>query len=180
MSYIPKTKSTLIVVAVVVAFSGAAGALFLALRTNRQTSVKALSQAIEALDRTVTRQAAAARGGCQRLQIVRDDLNVQASVQYRVIKASTDGGPPPEKVKAALARVDEPTRDLLILLLAGGDRARRLYPDILRQTKYLPPTDIRKGCGNPGYRPPRPVPFAEVARCFDADTNVRPKLPCPE
>lgn len=125
------------------------------------------------------RQQDAAAGGCARLQLVRDDLNVQAWVQYRVISLSQKG-PKPKVIAGLLARVDPATRNLITVLLAAGVDAARLYPAILEATQYLPPTDCKQAVANPaGYRPPSPIPFRLVAGCYDPRRNARPEEPCP-
>lgn len=127
------------------------------------------------------RQTGTLVNGCQRLQLVRDDLNVQAWVQYQVISISQGGGTSAERqgeIAALLAQVDAPTRRLMVALLEGSGKAQSLYPRVLSNTRYGPPTDCHDASKNPEYRFPGLVPFSAVADCFDPETNLRPKLPC--
>jgi hypothetical protein len=128
------------------------------------------------------RSTEAIRGGCARLQDVRDELNVQAWVQYRVIAISqgTRTSGQQRRVARLLSLVDADTRNLLLALLESGGQAAELYPRILETTRYLPPNDCRDAVDNPGhYRTPAGVPFRLVVGCFDPRINRRPPVPCP-
>lgn len=103
--------------------------------------------------RNTDRLNAAILGSCQRLQLVRDDLNKQASAQYRTLGLVVRTTPP--------------------------GVFRDLFKEIVRSTEYLPPTDCDRAVRQPqSYRPPAPVPFALVAPCFTVG-NPRVPVPCP-
>lgn len=92
-------------------------------------------------------------GSCERLQLVRDDVNVISSAVYRVL------------VMAQRA--------------ANSEQSRVLFESITRSAIYLPPTDCAAAVRHADtYRPPRPVPFSTVAQCFNPG-NLRPDPGCP-
>lgn len=130
------------------------------------------------------RSTGAIRGACERLQIARDDLNTQAWTIYQVILLSSGGGRDmrqgrAERISVLLAKVDPDTRRLIMFLLQRGDQAAAIYPKVLEQTKFLPPTSCREAVEHPeSYRPPKPIPFRRVAACYDPKTNPRPARPC--
>jgi hypothetical protein len=84
---------------------------------------------------------AAVLGGCDRLQRLRDDVNVQADGQYDVIKLAS-------------SRVPEPFATL--------------YRRIARETSYSPPTDCAAASSRPlTYKPPPLIPWSQINSCFD-------------
>lgn len=131
------------------------------------------------IESTQKLQAAVILGGCHRTQLIRDDLNVQAWVQYNVIKLSTEG-PPPGQISEALNTLDPNTRAFFALLLASQSQARALYQHVLENTQYAPETDCESASKHPNYKFPVPVPFRLVAPCFDPTTTEgrRPEVPC--
>lgn len=117
--------------------------------------------------------------GCKRTQVIRDDLNVQAWVQYNVIQLAGEG-PPPEKIADLISKLDPATRDLFVALLSGQAKAAPLYQHVLDSTQYSPPTDCDQASQNPAYQFLDPVPFKSVADCFDPTTERgrRPPVGC--
>lgn len=58
--------------------------------------------------------------------------------------------------------------------------AVRFHLPPLTRVRYLPPTDCAAAVLRPAtYRPPLPVPFRAIARCYDPVRHPRPTLPCP-
>lgn len=115
--------------------------------------------------------------GCERTQLLRDDLNIQAYVQYTVIRLSqggSGGAAAMTRLAPLFAAVDPATRALLLALLKGAGNSHALYGRILHFTQYLPPTSCAKAQENPAYRFPRPIPFSRVASCFDPVHHSRP------
>jgi hypothetical protein len=84
---------------------------------------------------------AAVRGGCERLQRLRDDVNVQGDGQYDVIRLAS-------------GRVPEPFATL--------------YRRIARETSYSPPTDCAAASDHPlTYKPPPLIPWSQIDKCFN-------------
>lgn len=95
---------------------------------------------------------AAIVGACERLQLLRDDVNFQASAIYRLLRLTR-------------RMIDDPN-------------GQQLFDEVVRSTLYAPPTDCARAVQNAGsYRSPKPVPFEAVARCFGPG-DIRPVPPC--
>jgi cell division protein FtsL len=88
---------------------------------------------------------AAVRGACVRLQLVRDDVNRVNAAVYRILTLPRPAGSAP-------------------------------VPPISRKVaRQAPETNCTQAVEHPNdYRPPAPMPFRRVAKCFDPVMNPRP------
>jgi hypothetical protein len=133
-------------------------------------------------DETLQRQRAATLGGCQRLQLVRDDLNSINARVYKVIRLASApalGTASTALLFAAVQKESPAVGKLLVKLTENGLKAKPLYDEILRGTVYLPPTDCDQAVDHPAtWRAPKPVPMRLFIACYDPATNPRPREPC--
>lgn len=129
--------------------------------------------------RNSDRQTLTSKNGCERVQLLRDDVNVSAWGVYTILTQNQASAPDPSEVASLLADVDPATRALLTALLAGQGESRALVARVRETQRYLPPTDCNIASQDPTYRFPTPIAFEAVAGCYDPDRNPRPEGPCP-